>query len=220
MEQGSVRAQGPVSEIFSRLDLSLAQDQGAGTLIECTIVGHDNEGALTRVTFAGGHLWLGHLQRPLGATVRARIHARDVSLALDEPTSSTILNILPARIQELREIEQAQVLVKLTLGPDQATPLLARITRHSCARLGLQPGQPVFGAGEGGGLDGLSTISKPTRLRKTQNGCLSLSNNHTRLHFLILHDEDYNLEISWRRLQIRAPPAPTTGAYPASPDDV
>ncbi|MBK1725237.1 molybdenum ABC transporter ATP-binding protein [Thiocystis violacea] len=144
LEQGRVRAQGTVTEVFSRLDLSLAQDQGASTLIECTIAGHDDEDALTRVTFAGGPLWLGHLQGPVGARVRARIHARDVSLALDEPTSSTILNILPARIRELREIEPAQVLVKLALGPDQATPLLARITRHSCARLGLQPGQPVF----------------------------------------------------------------------------
>ncbi|BCU06427.1 molybdenum ABC transporter ATP-binding protein [Allochromatium tepidum] len=144
LEQGRVRAQGTVTEVFSRLDLALAQDQGASTLIECTVAGHDDEDALTRVTFAGGHLWLGRLQRPLGARVRVRIHARDVSLALVEPTSSTILNILPARIQELREIEPAQVLVKLALGEAQDTTLLARITRLSANRLGLQVGLSVF----------------------------------------------------------------------------
>ena len=144
MEQGRVLAVGPVADVFSRMDLPLAQDQDASTIIECTIAGHDDTDALTRVTFAGGRLWLGRLERPVGATARARIHARDVSLALVEPTSSTILNILPARIQELREIEQAQVLVRLAVGDDPATPLLARITRHSCVRLGLQVGQPVF----------------------------------------------------------------------------
>ncbi len=144
MEQGRALAVGPIAEVFSRTDLPLAQDQDASALIECTIASHDDRDALTRVAFAGGRLWLGRLERPVGATVRARIHARDVSLALVEPTSSTILNILPARIQELREIEQAQVLVRLAVGDDPGTPLLARITRHSCVRLGLQVGQPVF----------------------------------------------------------------------------
>jgi molybdopterin-binding protein len=76
--------------------------------------------------------------------VRVRVHARDVSLALDEPGASSILNILPARILEMREIEQAQVLVKLCTGAGEKTPLLARITRHSRDRLQLQEGQTVF----------------------------------------------------------------------------
>ncbi len=44
----------------------------------------------------------------------------------------------------MREIEQAQVLVKLCTGAGEKTPLLARITRHSRDRLRLHEGQSVY----------------------------------------------------------------------------
>jgi molybdate transport system ATP-binding protein len=144
MEQGQVRAQGSVTELFSRLDLSLAQDQDASAIIEGVVLGHDDAYALTRLEIPGGRLTVARLQRDIHALVRVRIHARDVSLALDEPGTTSILNILPARILELRQIEQAQVLVKLCTGAGEKTPLLARITRHSRDRLRLHEGQSVF----------------------------------------------------------------------------
>lgn len=144
MEQGRVRAQGPVNELFSRLDLALAQDQEASAIIEGVVLSHDDDYALTRLEIQGGHLNVARLDRDIHELVRVRIHARDVSLALDEPGASSILNILPARILEMREIEQAQVLVKLCTGAGEKTPLLARITRHSRDRLRLHEGQSVF----------------------------------------------------------------------------
>ncbi|MBK1718700.1 molybdenum ABC transporter ATP-binding protein [Thiocystis violacea] len=144
LEQGRVRAQGSVTELFSRLDLSLAQDQEASAIIEGVVLSHDDDYALTRIEIPGGTLTVQRLQRGLHELVRVRIHARDVSLALEEPGVSSILNILPARILELREIEQAQVLVKLCTGAGEKTPLLARITRHSRDRLRLHEGQSVY----------------------------------------------------------------------------
>lgn len=144
MEQGRVRAQGAVNELFSRLDLALAQDQEASAIIEGVVLSHDDDYALTRLEIQGGHLSVARLDRDIHELVRVRIHARDVSLALDEPGASSILNILPARILEMREIEQAQVLVKLCTGAGEKTPLLARITRHSRDRLRLHEGQSVF----------------------------------------------------------------------------
>ncbi|NVZ09570.1 molybdenum ABC transporter ATP-binding protein [Allochromatium humboldtianum] len=144
VEQGRVRAQGPVNELFSRLDLALAQDQEASAIIEGVVLSHDDDYALTRLEIQGGHLSVARLDRDIHELVRVRIHARDVSLALDEPGASSILNILPARILEMREIEQAQVLVKLCTGAGEKTPLLARITRHSRDRLRLHEGQSVF----------------------------------------------------------------------------
>jgi len=144
MEQGRVRAQGPVNELFSRLDLALAQDQEASAIIEGVVLSHDDDYALTRLEIQGGHLSVARLDRDIHELVRVRIHARDVSLALDEPGASSILNILPARILEMREIEQAQVLVKLCTGAGEKPPLLARITRHSRDRLRLHEGQSVF----------------------------------------------------------------------------
>ena len=144
MEQGRVRAAGPVAEVFSRLDLSLARDQEASAIVEGVVLGHDDDYALTRIGIPGGSLTVHRLARDPHEPVRVRIHARDVSLALDEPGTSSILNILPARILEMREIEQAQVLVRLGTGAGERISLLARITRHSRDRLGLREGQPVY----------------------------------------------------------------------------
>ncbi len=144
LEQGQVRTQGSVSALFSRLDLTLAQDQDASAIIEAVVLSHDDHYALTRLKIAGGHLSVARLQRHVGELVRIRIHARDVSLALDEPGTSSIVNILPAQILELRELEQAQMVVKLGIGSSEQTLLLARITRHSCDRLRLHQGQSLF----------------------------------------------------------------------------
>ncbi len=144
MEQGRVLASGRVAELFSRLDLSLAQDQDASAILEGVVLSHDDDDALTHLEIPGGRLTVTRLACDIHDPVRVRVHARDVSLALDEPGASSILNILPARILELREIENAQVLIKLCIGTGEKTPLLARITRYSRNRLGLHEGQPVF----------------------------------------------------------------------------
>jgi len=144
LDAGHVRAEGSASEILARLDLPLAHDIEASSVVEGTVEGHDDE--LTRVAIPGGRLFVMRLDRGIGANVRVRIHARDVSIALHEPGPSSILNILPARIRETQDDERGQVIVKLTTGGhgQGETPLLARITRHSRERLGLRPGQSVF----------------------------------------------------------------------------
>lgn len=144
LSNGRIRAMGTTSEILSRLDLPLAQDSEASSVIDGIVRSHDGTYALTRIDIPGATLTLSQLDRPVGQPVRVRIHARDVSIALDEPGASSILNILPARILEMREIERAQVLVKLCTGQEGRTPLLARITRHSQDRLDLRCDQAVF----------------------------------------------------------------------------
>lgn len=146
LDAGRVQAEGATSEILSRLDLPLTHDMEASSVIDATVQGHDEADELTRLAIPGGGLVVMRLERGVGAGVRVRIHARDVSLTLVEPGPSSILNVLPARIEEMREIERAQVLVKVAIGPpgQGRTPLLARITRHSRDRLGLRPGQAVF----------------------------------------------------------------------------
>jgi molybdate transport system ATP-binding protein len=77
-----------------------------------------------------------------GQRLRLRILARDVSLARERPSPSSILNLLPVTlIAEMAAENPAHVLVRLDL---QGTPLLARITRYSRDQLQLQPGQPLW----------------------------------------------------------------------------
>ncbi|MCB2037741.1 MAG: TOBE domain-containing protein, partial [Ottowia sp.] len=70
-----------------------------------------------------------------------RVQARDVSLTLTPATDTSILNVLPARVQALADDGPAQMLVALEAG---GVPLLARVTRKSAQLLALAPGQPVF----------------------------------------------------------------------------
>ena len=67
--------------------------------------------------------------------------ARDVSLTLKRQSETSILNILEARVEELRPENDAKVLVRLATGP---TPLLASITRKSAHDLELEPGKAVY----------------------------------------------------------------------------
>lgn len=145
LDGGRVRASGGADAILARLDLPLARDAEASAVIDGQVRDHDDDYQLTRVEISGGALALARLDRPLGARVRVQIHARDVSLALDEPRNTSIQNVLRVRILELQEIEQAQVLVKLaTVAGEGGAPLLARITRLSRDRMALCAGQQVF----------------------------------------------------------------------------
>ncbi len=83
-----------------------------------------------------------HKALPLGATLRMRILARDVSLTLSEVAGSSILNQLPATVVgQWPANDASNVVVKLDAG---GTVLLARITRRSRDLLGLEDGKPVW----------------------------------------------------------------------------
>jgi molybdate transport system ATP-binding protein len=70
------------------------------------------------------------------------VQARDVSLALERPEHSSIVNVLPVTIRRVAPADNAaHVLVSLDM---QGTTLLARITRYSHDQLGLQLGQQLW----------------------------------------------------------------------------
>jgi molybdate transport system ATP-binding protein len=106
-------------------------------VIEAGVAAHDEEYHLTRLDFSGGSLWVSrwnaHRQR-----VRARVLARDVSIATQAPQGSSINNILNARIEEIRDEGPDKVIVRMQVG--DANMLLSRITRRSRDHLGLAPG--------------------------------------------------------------------------------
>lgn len=142
MEAGQIRAAGDLTAMLTRLDLPLARGDQAETVLEATVSGHDADYHLTRLRFAGGELSLAtQAELPVGEHRRIRILARDVSLALSPAADSSILNILPARVSDIRPLNPAQALVRLDLN---GMPLLAHITHKSVAALDLEPGTPVY----------------------------------------------------------------------------
>ena len=82
------------------------------------------------------------VERAIGSMVRARVLARDVSIATVAPQGSSISNILDARIDDIQDEGADRVNLRMSVGSGQM--LLSRITRRSCDQLGLMPGMEVF----------------------------------------------------------------------------
>lgn len=141
LRAGKVVSVGEAGELFTRLDLPLAQEAEAAAIVEATVAGHDEEFRLTRLEFPGGRLTLSRQPVPVGSPVRLRLAARDVSLTLEHQQGTSILNILPVTVDDISLDDSAQVTVRLLAG---GIPLLARITRKSASDMGLQPGMQVF----------------------------------------------------------------------------
>lgn len=148
LSEGRALCSGPVMELMTRLDLPLARGDAAAALIEAHAVGHSSADDLSELTFEGGCLLLpqaGSAALPQGSPVRVRIQARDVSLSLQAPEHSSVLNVLRATVVDVVDDSPGQVLVGLRLGDGPGSArLLSRISQLSARRLGIAPGQAVF----------------------------------------------------------------------------
>jgi molybdate transport system ATP-binding protein len=81
----------------------------------------------------------------VGDQDRVRIAATDVSLAIDHPSRTTILNIIPVRVKDIQPLDNAQTNVLVTIGHgEEGQLLLARITCRAQHLLGFAPGQQVY----------------------------------------------------------------------------
>ena len=141
LEAGAVRAAGPIKEILTRVDLPIAHGDEAQAIIEAEVTGYDKEYDLTHVRFAGGSITVARGDLSNRQSTRLRIMARDVSLTLERQSSTSILNIFPATVEELADDNPAQVMVRLNAG---GVPILSRVTRKSVDNLGLAPGKELY----------------------------------------------------------------------------
>lgn len=142
LEQGRVIASGAPNDTLSRLDLPTAHLDDAGAVIEAKVAVHDEAYHLTRLDFFGGSLWVSKVERAAGTLVRARVLARDVSVAIAAPHGTSITNILAAHIVEIQDEGPDRVSLRLTVGSGQI--ILSRITRRSRDQLGLAVGMEVY----------------------------------------------------------------------------
>ena len=142
LEAGKIVNQGPLIELCSRIDASLAHEQDAAAILQCRVVGSDADFALTEVSCGDEQrLFVSNSQLQANQLVRIRVPARDVSIALSRPHDSSILNILHTQIDALEDTHSSRVLLRLRIGEQS---LLARITRKSVQQLGLRVGMSVY----------------------------------------------------------------------------
>ncbi|HEY0823010.1 MAG TPA: molybdenum ABC transporter ATP-binding protein [Ramlibacter sp.] len=142
LDEGKVRAAGPLAETLARIDLPAIPGEEAGALLHATIAERDARWQLAQVRFAGGALWVADAGLAPGHAVRVRVLARDVSLALVPPERSSIQNVLPCTVRAIAPgAHGSQAMVQLACGESL---LLARITARAVEALGLAEGTPVW----------------------------------------------------------------------------
>mgnify|MGYP000001621601 FL=1 len=142
LDQGQVKAQGPVGAVLTQVVNPVVMGEDAGALIAGHIGAVDAEWHLSRVDFEGGCIWMRDAGLPIGKAVRIRILARDVSLATAEPLNTSIQNQLQGLIQSITpDAHPSQVMVVLKCGAEE---VLARVTRRAISELGLRVGMPVW----------------------------------------------------------------------------
>lgn len=163
LERGRVKVAGEVAQVWSsnamRPWLSFS-DQS--TLFEGKILEHSEGYALSRIELAQAtELWVQKVDLPLSSSVRLQIRANDVSIALTKPESTSIRNILPAKITDLETFEfgkeRQSISVKLELA--QGCYLYATITAWARDELKLCRGMQVFAQ-----IKGVSVTQKDVML--------------------------------------------------------
>lgn len=141
IDGGKIVASGELSEVLARLDIPILHGRNAGTVIPATPERYDSDFDLTRFRFSGGELLVPGQYDARSPNLRLRIAASDVSLCQVRPQKTTILNVLPAEVDDVQPTGPSTDLVRLAIGSDF---LLAQVTRLSATRLDLKKGDPVF----------------------------------------------------------------------------
>jgi molybdate transport system ATP-binding protein len=141
LSEGRVAAIGPTAQIMGRIDLfPLTGRAEAGAILATRVAAHDEKFGLTVLRAAAGELRVPRLDLPAGATLRVRIRARDVMIALEPPAGLSALNVLPGTIAEIGAGDGPIVQLRLDCAGEA---LVARLTRRSVETLSLVPGKPV-----------------------------------------------------------------------------
>ena len=140
MERGRIIAAGDIQEVLLRADLPLLGGEEAGAIIHARAIERDVGDGLTKIGFDGIEMWVPGIYET-GAQLRLRVRANDVSLSREDTGASTVLNVLPATIESIRDDGESCALIRLAVGTGR---LLARVTRRSRNALDLEPGDRVL----------------------------------------------------------------------------
>ncbi len=143
MHEGKQQAVGNAQSVLTRLDLR--QHTGryeASSIVPAVVQSHLPEYGVSILETAAGSLISAQLDRPMGAQVRLRLRARDISIAKAPVSDSSLRNQLRGRITEIASEKGAFTEVLLTL-PDE-TALLVRVARINLESLQLKVGDSAF----------------------------------------------------------------------------
>ena len=141
MEAGEVIGAGAPEAVAAALDHPLSPLIDTGGILEAAFESYDSETGLSTLRIGPQRLWVGGDLRGTPSPLRVHIPARDLSLALDRPTRTSILNVLDVTLTGLAPVVDGALFAELDCAGQR---LCARITRLSQENLGLKPGMTLF----------------------------------------------------------------------------
>jgi molybdate transport system ATP-binding protein len=143
LDRGCAIARGALTELTSRPDLPWLRDAvGLGSVFDAQVVSRHPQRGLLELTFDGGRLLASDRMLDAGTSVRVRVAARDVILAVSEPDGLSLHNVLPGTVSAVN-VDPAldDVVVQIAVG---GLPLLAEVTKDAIARLDLTVGKRLY----------------------------------------------------------------------------
>jgi molybdate transport system ATP-binding protein len=141
IEGGRVATAGPIGELTGRLDVRGISDRAdAASVIDTTVLNHDDTRRLTHLRFEGGELVVGRFDAAVGTVTRVLVPAREVILATRRPEEISVQNVLSGTVEAV-SLGNGNALVQVRIG---GVALLSRVTRDTVERLRLVPGATVF----------------------------------------------------------------------------
>lgn len=143
MERGRVLADGPIADVLATVETPVLLGDDAGAMLAGSVVERDLAWHLALVDFPGGRLWVRDSGHPVGASLRLRVMARDVSLSLERPQGTSIQNVIPCRIDAIG-LDRHPSARLVRLHSDGGVAILARVTARALDQLGLKQGDRTW----------------------------------------------------------------------------
>jgi len=136
VDQGRGVESGPLSALTSRPDVPFLREAvGLGSVFDAVVMRVDAERGLAALEFGGGELFVPARAGMTGTSVRVRIPAREVILAVGPPQGLSLHNVLVGSISAIQtEPTSDLVIVRIQVGDEF---LLSEVTRDAVARLQL-----------------------------------------------------------------------------------
>ncbi len=142
MQMGQTGQQGGLAQMLRQQSLLQNMQGEEFSLLDAQSFRRDEARHLLLLEAAGVEFRLPLPAAPVGEGLRLQVRSRDVSICLDRPQQTSILNILPAKVSAIHpEPEVGQCLVELQIGSEL---LYSRISQWSGEQLKLQVGMQVY----------------------------------------------------------------------------
>ena len=141
LEEGRISAQGELQSVLLQTELPILAGNEAGSVLIGKTLEYDETFDLTRIELSASQLWVPGRFGSSSSEIRLRVRANDVSLCLERPQRTSILNVIEVDVVRVQDDTTGSVLVHVCSGTDE---FLSRITRRSLTDLALKSGMKIF----------------------------------------------------------------------------